>query len=98
MTNSCRKPEITIKFSEAPTLPAEGKKATIEFVAENKIKIIATFTRKTAAKQLNKTKEFEDWIGAIAGKIEKIEDGVIHLVEGGLQVFEKKKKQPKNDE
>ena len=43
--------------------------------------------------------EFEDWVGALSGKIAQITtDGVIELEGAGLQVFEKKKKEPKPDE
>ena len=43
--------------------------------------------------------EFEDWVGALSGKIPQIStDGVGELQGAGLQVFEKKKKEPKPDE
>ena len=42
--------------------------------------------------------EFEDWVGALSGKIAQITtDGVIELEGAGLQIFEKKKKEPKPD-
>ena len=38
--------------------------------------------------------EYEDWVGALSGKIANISaDGVIELEGAGLQVFEKKKKE-----
>ena len=38
--------------------------------------------------------EFEDWVGALSGKIKSVSaDGVIELESAGLQVFEKKKKE-----
>ena len=42
--------------------------------------------------------EFEDWVGALSGKIQSIAaDGVIELTGAGWQIFEKKKKEPKSD-
>ena len=39
--------------------------------------------------------EYEDWIAALSGKIKSIStDGVVELEGAGLQVFEKKKKEP----
>ena len=38
--------------------------------------------------------EYEDWVGALSGKIKSVStDGVIELEGPGLQVFEKKKKE-----
>ena len=43
--------------------------------------------------------EFEDWVGALSGKIAQITtEGVIELEGAGLQIFEKKKKEPKPDQ
>lgn len=97
MINS-RIPEITIKFTQELTLPVEGKKVNIAFKSENGLNILAEVTRKTAAKQLKKTEEFEDWIGAVAGKIDKIENNTIFVIQASLQVFEKKPKPPKDSE
>ncbi len=42
--------------------------------------------------------EYEDWVGALSGKIAQITtEGVIELEGAGLQVFEKKKKEPLPD-
>lgn len=92
-----RQPEITIKFTELVSLPVEGKKATINFESENGLNIVVEVTRKNAAKQLKKTADFEDWIGAASGKIDRIENGKIFVVGGALQVFEKKPKSQKEE-
>ena len=43
--------------------------------------------------------EFEDWVAALSGKIAQITtEGVIEIEGAGLQVFQKKKKEPKPDE
>ena len=40
--------------------------------------------------------EYEDWVGALSGKIKSIStDGVVELEGAGLQVFEKKKAENK---
>ena len=90
-----RIPEITIKFSEKPELPTEGKKVTLEVQGENNVTVKAELNRKTLKKQVAKMDEFEEWIAALSGKIQSISaDGVIQLESAGLQVFEKKKKEP----
>ncbi len=89
-----RIPEITIKFSDKPELPTEGKKVTVEITAENNITVKAEVNRKTLKKQVAKMDEYEDWVGSLSGKIQSIStDGVIELEGAGLQVFEKKKKE-----
>ena len=43
--------------------------------------------------------EFEEWVGALSGKIKSISpDGVVEVEGAGLQVFEKKKKEPLPDD
>ncbi len=59
-----RTPEITIKFNSLPELPTEGKKVTLEILAENGIKVKAELNRKTLKKQVAKISEYENWIGA----------------------------------
>ena len=94
-----RIPEITIKFNEKPELPTEGKKVTLEVQGENNVTVKAELNRKTLKKQVAKMDEFEDWIAALSGKIQSISaEGVIELEGAGLQVFEKKKKEPKPTE
>lgn len=93
-----RIPEITIKFSDQPELPTEGKKVTVEIQGENNVTVKAELNRKTLKKQVAKMDEYEEWVGALSGKIANISaDGVVELEGAGLQVFEKKKKEPKPD-
>lgn len=92
-------PEITIKFSSKPELPTEGKKVTLEILAENNVTIKAEVNRKTLKKQVEKMDEYEDWIAALSGKIKSVSaDGVIELETAGVNVFEKKKKEPNPDD
>ncbi|MGK7951971.1 MAG: hypothetical protein AB4368_25090, partial [Xenococcaceae cyanobacterium] len=88
-----RTPEITIKFSSLPELPTEGKKVTLEILSENNLKIKAELNRKTLKKQVSKMEEYENWIGAMSGKIKSIaEGGIVELESAGIQVFEVKAK------
>ena len=94
-----RIPEITIKFSDKPELPTEGKKVTLEILGENNVTIKAEVNRKTLKKQVEKMDEYEDWIAALSGKIKSVSaDGVIELETAGVNVFEKKKKEPNPDD
>ncbi len=93
-----RIPEITIKFSDKPELPTEGKKVTVEIQGENNITVKAEVNRKTLKKQVAKMDEYEDWVGSLSGKIQSISaNGVVEVEGAGLQVFEKKKKEPSPD-
>ena len=83
-------------IAEKPELPTEGKKVTLEIQSENNVTIKAEVNRKTLKKQVAKMDEYDDWVGALSGKIKSIlSNGVIELEGAGLQVFEKKKKEPK---
>ncbi len=87
-------PEITIKFNSLPELPTEGKKVTLEILSENNLKIKAELNRKTLKKQVAKMEEYENWIGAMSGKIKSIAPGgVVELESAGIQVFEVKAKE-----
>jgi hypothetical protein len=93
-----RIPEITIKFNQRIELPNEGKKVSIEVEGENQIRVRAMLNRKTLKKQVAKMDEFEEWVGALSGKITQVlPDGVIELEGAGLQVFEKKKKKSETE-
>ncbi len=93
-----RIPEITIKFSDQPELPTEGKKVTVEIFGENNVTIKAEVNRKTLKKQVAKMDEYEEWVGALSGKIKSISaNGVVEVEGAGIQVFEKKKKEPSPD-
>ena len=93
-----RIPEITIKFTEKPDLPTEGKKVTLEIKGENNIIVKAEVNRKTLKKQVAKMDEYSEWVGALSGKIKSISpSGVISVESAGVNVFEKKKKEPLPD-
>ncbi len=71
----------------------------MEIQGANNAIVKAEVNRKTLKKQVAKMDEFEDWVGALSGKIAQITtEGVIEIEGAGLQVFQKKKKEPKPDE
>ena len=93
-----KQPEITVKFTERPELPEQGKKVTLEITGENGIIVKGELNRKTLAKQVQKIDNFEDWIGAFSGTISEItEEGVVILERGSVQIFERKKKVKSSD-
>ena len=72
-------------------MPTEGKKVTLEIQGENNVTVKAEVNRKTLKKQVAKMDEYEDWVGALSGKIKSVSaEGVIELEGAGLQVFEKR--------
>ncbi len=89
-----RVPEITIKFNEKPEFPTEGKKVTVAIQGENNITVKAEMNRKTLKKQVSKMDEYENWVGAMSGKLKGISpEGIVELESVGLQVFEVKAKE-----
>ena len=88
-----RQPEMTVKFSQRPDVPTQGKKVTLQVTGENGIVVKAELNRKTLKKQVAKMDSFADWVGALSGKIARTSpDGVIELESAGVNVFEKKPK------
>ncbi len=88
-----KQPEITVKFTERPELPEQGKKVELQVTGENGIVVKGELNRKTLAKQVQKIDNFDDWIGAFSGTISEItSEGVIILERGSVQIFERKKK------
>ena len=94
-----KQPEITVKFTERPELPEQGKKVTLQVTGENGIIVKGELNRKTLAKQVQKIDNFEDWIGALSGTISEItSEGVVILERGSVQIFERKKKVKSSEE
>ena len=89
-----RIPEVIIKFNEKPELPTEGKKVLLEIAAENNLTIKAEVNRKTLKKHVARMDSFDEWIAVLSGKIKSFSaEGVIELEGGGVQVYEKQKKE-----
>lgn len=92
-----RIPELTIKFTERPqNLPSEGKKVVIEVKGENDIAVKAEVNRKSLKKIVEKMDVWENWVAALSGKMQSISnDGVVELVDAGINIFEIKAKESK---
>ena len=91
-----RTPEITIKFTEKPELPEQGKKVPLQIKSENGVIVKTEVNRKSLKKQVAKMESFADWVGALSGKIVSVSpEGVIEIEGAGVNVFEKKQKEPK---
>ncbi len=85
-----RTPELTIKFTEKPELPEQGKKVALEVKAENGAVVRAEVNRKTLKKQLTKaeTEGWDSWIAVLSGKMSSFsEEGVIELEGAGVSIF-----------
>lgn len=88
-----KQPEITVKFTERPEVPVQGKKVSLQVTGENGIVVKAALNRKTLKKQVEKMDSFTNWVAALSGKIVSISpEGVIELEAAGVNVFEKKQK------
>ena len=91
-----RIPEITIKFTEKPPLPTEGKKVTLEIQAENNV-TVACRSQPQNPEKTGGVRWMNMKIGLVRnrGKIIRVSaDGVISVEAAGVNVFEKKKKEP----
>ena len=90
--------EITVKFTERPEVPEQGKKVELQVTGENGIVVKGELNRKTLAKQVQKIDNFEEWIGAFSGTISEITpEGVVILERGSVQIFERKMKVKTNE-
>lgn len=90
--------EITLKFSELPeALPAPNKKVEIRLTDQNGIVFTALINAKSWRKAEADVAAFEEWGGAVSGKLGQPTDGGFEVVDAGIKVFEKKAKEPKLD-
>lgn len=87
-------PELSIKFSQKPELPNEGKTVNLQITGENGIVVRTAIARKTLAKQVEKMDSYEDWVAVLSGKMVAVNaDGVVELEGAGINIFEKKVKE-----
>ncbi len=94
-----RKPEITVKFTERPNVPEQGKKVVLQVTEESGVVVKAPLNRKTLKKQVEKMDSFADWVAALSGKIASVsQSGVIELEAASVNVFEKKQKVPDQEQ
>jgi hypothetical protein len=92
------KSEVTIKFSGAlpQSQPAPNKKVEVQVTDQNGIVFTALINAKSWRKAEANTAEFADWAGAISGKLGTTEKG-FEIIDGGVQIFEKKPKEVKQE-
>ncbi|MBD2598141.1 hypothetical protein H6G74_28005 [Nostoc spongiaeforme FACHB-130] len=93
------KSEVTIKFSgELPTAtPAANKKVEVSLTDQNGVVFTALINAKSWRKAEANALEFGDWAGAISGKLGQRTDSGFEVVDAGVQIFQKKAKEPKPD-
>ena len=91
------KSEVTIKFSgELPSAtPAANKKVVFSLTDQNGIVFTAQVNAKSWRKAETNMKEFADWAGAVSGKLGQRTENGFEIVDAGIQIFEKKAKEPK---
>ncbi|MBD2458463.1 hypothetical protein H6G80_30905 [Nostoc sp. FACHB-87] len=94
------KSEVTIKFSgELPVAtPAANKKVEVSLTDQNGIVFTAQVNAKSWRKAETNTSEFTDWAGAISGKLGQRTENGFEVIDAGIQIFEKKLKEPKPEE
>lgn len=92
--------EVTIKFSgELPTAtPAANKKVEVSLTDQNGVVFTALINAKSWRKAETNANEFADWAGAISGKLGQRTENGFEIIEAGIQLFEKKAKEPKPEE
>lgn len=93
--------EVTVKFSEIPEAePAENKKVKLYFVDDNDAKYSSLINKKSWNKAVKRIEEISanegEWIGAVAGVL-VVEEGQFTVANAGIQIFEKKKKEVKEE-
>ncbi len=87
--------EITLKFSELPdAIPALNKKVEIRLVDQNGIVFTALINAKSWRKAEADVAAFQEWGGAVSGKLGQPTNGGFEVVDAGIKVFEKKPKEP----
>ena len=91
------KSEITLKFSgEMPEAKAApNKKVEVQMTDQNGIVFNASINAKSWRKAEANAAEFENWAGAISGKLGSSTANWFEIVDAGVTIFEKKAKEPK---
>jgi hypothetical protein len=86
--------EITLKFNELPQVkPAENKKVEITLTDQNGVVFTALVNAKSWRKAEADAAAFNEWGGAVSGKLgQRTADG-FEVVEAGVKIFEKKPKE-----
>ncbi|HEY9859587.1 MAG TPA: hypothetical protein V6D16_08780 [Candidatus Obscuribacterales bacterium] len=75
--------------------PAPNKKVEIQLIDQNGIVFTALINAKNWRKAEANATEFESWAGAVSGKLGQPTADGFEIVDAGVQIFEKKAKEPK---
>lgn len=88
--------EVIIKFSGTlPTAkPAPNNKMEITLTDNNGINFVAFIKAKTWRKAEDSVAQLPDWAGSISGKLGPRLRNAFEVLDAGIQIFEKKPKQP----
>lgn len=88
--------EITLKFSGSlpKALPADNKKVEVELTDQNGVVFTALVNAKSWRKAEASAESFADWAGMVSGKLGRSTDQGFEVVDAGVQIFEKKAKEP----
>ena len=88
--------EITLKFDELPqALPVENKKVEILLTDQNQVVFSALINAKSWRKAEADAAAFNEWGGAISGKLGQQTENGFQVIDAGIKIFEKKAKEPK---
>jgi hypothetical protein len=91
--------EITLKFSQLPEAqPAANKKVEISLTDQNGVTFTALINAKSWRKAESNAAEFESWAGAVSGKLGQATTNGFEVIDAGVQIFEKKAKEPKPED
>ncbi|MBD2512216.1 hypothetical protein H6G91_34200 [Nostoc muscorum FACHB-395] len=69
----------------------------IELTDQNGIVFTAQVNAKSWRKAEASASEFADWAGAVSGKLGQRTENGFEVIDAGIQIFEKKTKEPKPD-
>jgi hypothetical protein len=90
------KSEITLKFNELPEAkPEVNKKVKVSLADQNGVVFTALLNAKSWRKAEANAAQFESWAGAVSGKLGQPTANGFEVVDAGIQIFEKKAKEPK---
>ncbi len=88
--------EITLKFSGSlpEAKPAPNKKVEICLTDQNGVVFTALINAKSWRKAEADAAAFDDWGGAVSGKLGQATANGFEVVDAGIKIFEKKAKEP----
>jgi hypothetical protein len=78
--------------------PIDSTKVEVSLTDQNGIVFTALINAKSWRKAETNASEFGDWAGAISGKLGQRTDNGFEVVDAGIQIFQKKAKEPKPED